>query len=193
MDIRFDVVDGPASEPVTVAELKAHAKIDADDEDETLLPGYIKSAREQVERKTGRCLLEQTWSASLDKWPELEDGAKHRRIRLAGFPVISIDSVTVDGVTIASSYYRLNGKDLLVSVEVDDSEGEIDDEGIVIEFACGYGAVSDLPDNLVQAVKMLAAHYYDARGATSPQGIYHQLIPEGVQALLQPLIVLDVI
>lgn len=191
MNTRFDLVAGPASEPITVAEAKAHAKIEHSAED-ALITRLITAARQRVEKATGRALITQEWSATLPRWPAVLDGERHRRIRLANFPIDSVDAVIVDDVAIAASFYRLDGRDLLVSIDVTDSEGEIDDTGVVIEFTAGYGAAADVPEDLRLAVKMLAAHLYEARGATSPQGIYHQLIPEGVQALLQPYIVLEI-
>lgn len=195
MSIRFDLVEGPAVEPVVIAGadgLKEHAKIETS-ADDARLTGFLKSARMRVEQATGRALITQEWTATLDRWPAVEDGERHRRIRLAHFPIQSIDSVTVDGVALAASYYRLDGKDLQIGADATDSEDLITSTGIVIAYTAGYGdSGDDVPNDLLQAVKQLATHYDTSRGATSPQGIYHQLIPEGVQALLIPYVVLEV-
>lgn len=194
MNPRFDLVEGPDVEPVDLAAAKEHAKIEHA-HDDGIIPGFIKVARQRVEKATGRTLITQEWTATLAAWPALEEGDRHRRVRLAHFPVQSIDRVTVDDVVIASTYYRLDGKYLLVSTEVDDSEGEIDDTGIVIEFTTGYadaGTDDEFPEDLRNAVLMLTAHYYQGRGATSPQGIYHQPLPEGVAALLEGYKVLEI-
>lgn len=192
MDPRFDLVDGPTVEPVDLAEAKTHAKIEHA-HDDGIIPGFITTARMRAEKATGRTLITQEWTATLPRWPAVDEGERHRRVRLAHFPVQSIDAVKVDGVTIASTYYRLDGKFLLVTTDVDDSEGEIDDTGIVIEFTTGYGdAGDDVPEDLRNAVLMLTAHYYHGRGATSPQGIYHQPLPEGVASLLEGYKVLEI-
>lgn len=186
---RFALVTPPTAEPVSFAAIKHHAKIEIDD-DNALLDGYSSAARIMLERATGRAFAAQTWTASLNAWPCVEDDASYRAVRLANFPLIAITSVLVDGVALASTLYRLRGNDLLVSVDADDSDGELDDE-IVITYTCGY-ALTALPEPLRLAIKMLATHFYEARGATSPQGVYHQVIPFGVDALILPYKVLDI-
>jgi len=187
---RYELVTAPTVEPITLAELKAHAKIDGDHED-AALEAFIVAARQMVEKHTGRALITQEWRASLSAWPDVYENSKHRQVRLCAHPVQSIDAVTVDGTALAASAYRLRGKELLVSTESPDSQGELDDE-IVIEFTAGYGdTAADVPGDLLTAVKMLATHLHTVRGATSPQGIYHQVVPMGVSALLAHYIVLD--
>ena len=63
------VVVGPVVEPVTVAEVREHLRIDHTHEDKWLLAA-IRTAREDVEGYTGRALLTQTLEWSLDGWPE---------------------------------------------------------------------------------------------------------------------------
>jgi len=191
VDPRFELVTAPASEPVTLEEAKQHAKIEHSFDDPRVT-GFIKTARQRVEKATGRVLLEQTWRVSFESWPPIASGDRFRRIDLAKRPIMSVESVSVDGVAVDSSFYRLDGGELVVSPDVDDSEGEITSAGIVVTFKAGYAANHDDLATLKNAVLMLVAHLYDARGATSPQGIYHQLIPEGVQALLLPFVVMEI-
>lgn len=199
MDPRFELVTAPASEPVTLAEAKAHAKIEIDDDD-ALIASLISTARERIEQATGRVLIEQEWKATLDAWPAVAEGDRFRRIGFAVRPVLSIDAVSVDGVALEADDWRGDGvgalarrrPELVVTTDADESEGEITSDGVEIEFTAGYGDAGDVPASLVLAVKMMVTHYYEARGATSPQGIYHQLIPEGVQALIQPFVVLEI-
>ena len=58
----------PAAEPISVAEAKAHLRIDTDDED-TLLAALIGSARAFIERNLSLALISQGWSYYLDAWP----------------------------------------------------------------------------------------------------------------------------
>ncbi len=51
----------PAAEPISLAEAKAHLRIDADDED-ALLTALIAAARMFVERTLGVALITQSWS-----------------------------------------------------------------------------------------------------------------------------------
>ena len=57
-----------AVEPVTLAEVKAHLRLDHASEDE-LLGGLIRAAREEVERATGLALIDQDWRLVIDEWP----------------------------------------------------------------------------------------------------------------------------
>lgn len=46
----------PSAEPLTLAEVKAHLRLDGSDED-ALLASLISTAREHLERETGLCLI----------------------------------------------------------------------------------------------------------------------------------------
>lgn len=64
-------VSGPEIEPVTLAEVKAHAKIDPDitGDDQTIEDVYIPAAREAVEDYTLRTLCESTWELKAREFP----------------------------------------------------------------------------------------------------------------------------
>ncbi len=57
------LLEGPAVEPVTLAEAKAHVRVDADDEDD-LLGALIVAARVSVETEIRRVMIEQSWRAT---------------------------------------------------------------------------------------------------------------------------------
>ena len=71
------LITGPALEPVSLADVKAHLRVDTDDED-ALLTAAIVSARVHVEAVTRRVLIEQSWRVYLDRWP------RKRIVTLAG-------------------------------------------------------------------------------------------------------------
>ena len=62
------VITAPTVEPVSVTELKAHLRLDFDDED-TLLEPYLQVAREYVEGRTRRTLHQTTLEYFLDRFP----------------------------------------------------------------------------------------------------------------------------
>lgn len=67
------LVTPPAIEPITLTQLKTHARIPYDTEDDNLSL-YISAAREMVERFLRRALITQTWDFKLDwgpAWMEL--------------------------------------------------------------------------------------------------------------------------
>ena len=59
---------GPALEPVTLAQAKAHCRVTTDNDD-ALFATYIQAAREYAERQTSRSFLQQTWRLSLGHFP----------------------------------------------------------------------------------------------------------------------------
>lgn len=65
----YALIHPPQAEPLTLAEVKAHLRLDSGDED-ALLAALIRTAREHLERTSGLCLLRQTWRLYLDRWPQ---------------------------------------------------------------------------------------------------------------------------
>ena len=69
---RLRLATDAASEPVTVADAKAYARVD-DSADDTLIGTLITAARKRVEKETGLALMPQTWVAVFDRWPGADD------------------------------------------------------------------------------------------------------------------------
>ena len=64
------LVTPPAVEPVSLDELKAHLRINADQNDEdALLQHYLTTARKYAENYTWRAFITQTWRVSFDCFP----------------------------------------------------------------------------------------------------------------------------
>lgn len=79
------LITGPAVEPISLAEAKAHLRVDGSDED-ALIGLLIQSARQAAEHEAGRVLVSQTWELVLDAFPTAE-------IELRAAGVLSIASV----------------------------------------------------------------------------------------------------
>lgn len=92
------VVTPPVIEPVTLAEAKLHARVDADDVlEDTLLSILISSARSHGENTTRRAFVTQTLELTLPSFPANGDP-----IELPRPPFQSITSVTYIDATGAS-------------------------------------------------------------------------------------------
>ena len=59
----------PAAEPVTLAEAKAHLKVDTT-ADDALISSLITGARARAEWHSGRAFVTQSWTLWLDAWPQ---------------------------------------------------------------------------------------------------------------------------
>ena len=65
----LSLITPPVGEPVTLADAKAHLRIDTPDDD-ALITALISAARARAEWHTGRAFMTQSWILWLDSWPE---------------------------------------------------------------------------------------------------------------------------
>lgn len=178
------MITGPATEPVTVSELKTHLRIDSTTED-TYLSTLIQTAREDCEQFQNRAYITQTWERVLDTWPRFP-------FRLPMPPLVSVtridyhDTLDVEITWAASNYY----------VDTDSEPGRVGLgynivlptttlralNAIKIQYVAGYGAAADVPQRIKHAILMLCGHYYENREVSSPVELKE--IPFAVSSLL---------
>lgn len=190
----------PATEPVTLAELKAWSRLDTDDEDATLT-SLISAARQSAEEYTRRSFVTQAWKLTLDlcaqnqQWWDgvvqgpvgLLYGSLPKTIPLPKGPVQSITSVvTYDLDNTASTYptgsYRVDTSGDRLHLNY----GSIWPSNLRREGACeityiaGYGAAAAVPNPIKQAILILASTLYEQRGQCDDPNS----LPPMVQSLL---------
>lgn len=163
----------PALEPVSLAEAKAHLRIDAADED-AVLSRVIAAAREHLERSLGRALLAQSWRYTLDAWPS------GYAVGLPLAPVQSVDSVKVyaqddSSTTLPVGSYLLDGLGAPARLIRRGAQAwpaaTRAGNGVEINFTAGHGsAPTDVPAALRVALLLLAAHWFEHREVVEPQG-----------------------
>src|SRR5262245_64852677 len=94
------LVTGPATEPISVAEAKAWARVDQQ-LDDVIIAGLITSVRQQFDGKDAwfaRALLTQTWDFVLDRFPGPPPSNASYAIEVPLPPLQSVTSVTyLDG------------------------------------------------------------------------------------------------
>jgi uncharacterized phiE125 gp8 family phage protein len=175
----------PDAEPVTVAELKAHLRIDGSQED-GLLGDLIRTARSEVEQATGCALLSQDWRLILDAWPV------GNCVLLRCSPVREILAVTVYGAdggatVLDPAQMLLDGVSrparLLFEAPPQPEQAL---NGIEIDFRAGFGeAATDVPDLLKRAIVVLAGHWFEFRASFAPsdQPVSY---PPGYERLVAP-------
>lgn len=178
------LVRPPAAEPVSLAEAKAHVRLDHDAEDD-LVAALIPAARGLVEHRTRRALIDQGWRLALDRWP------RRGPVRLSPAPVASVDAVTVFGAdgtphVLAADDYAVDlAGGRLVPGPTATRPGRALN-GIEIDYSCGYGeTAAAVPEPLRQAILLLVGHWFEVREAAS-LGVIASPVAFGFEALVAP-------
>lgn len=175
----------PALLPVDLAEAKAYLRVDHDHEDE-LITALLRAATAAVEAMSGQHLIEQGWSVLLDDWPA--GGV----ICLAVGPVLAVDEIRLHSAegayaVIDEAHYYVDAASrparlVLRPDRIWARPGRLAN-GIEIRLRSGFGpAATDVPDELRQAIRSLAAHWYENREASSEPMV--RTVPMGVSALV---------
>lgn len=179
---------GPAVEPVTLAEAKAHLRVDGSAED-TLISSLIITSRLHVEAALGLAMITQSWSYFLDAWPPGDVLALPLR------PVQSIAAVKLyapdESVEVVpSDIYLLDGAGTPARLVRHGSlpwpKPARTANGIEVAFVAGYGAAAaNVPAPIRQAILLLIAHWYEHREPVAI-GAASAPVPPMVADLLQP-------
>lgn len=179
------IITPPAAEPLTLAEVKAHLRLDGTAED-ALLTSLIAAARHYLEATTGLALITQRLRVYRDDWPA--DGL----IQLAIAPLQSVESVTVYDAAGNPQAVSLAGHvldavstpaRLFLAAQPATSRPL---NGIEIDVIAGFGNTgADVPDTLTRAMLMHVALMYELRGAI-PSDMQPAAIPAGYDRLVSP-------
>lgn len=189
----LSLVTPPALDPLSLAEAKAHLRVTSSDED-GLIAGYILAAREYVENQTHLRLITQTLDYTIDdEWPcSTVRGYWRNRIEFPVKPVTAVTSITyVDGngssQTLASDQYRLRNDGPVHYVEpvygVTWPTVRCQGAAITVRFVAG-GSLSDVPNGIMQAMRLLVAHANENREAVAGGNFVE--VPLGVEGYLSP-------
>lgn len=179
----------PTEEPVSAAELKLHLRLDTDD-DNQYLDGLIIAARSYAESHLRRAIIKQTWTLYLDGFPpyvtiggqpfvESVSGLKFARSEY-GYDAIYIPNPILIAIN-SIKYTDPNGTvqtlaNTEYTVDVASVPGRVVPvygkawppfryvpNAVAIEFDAGWADALSVPEQVKQAVKMLAAHWYENR------------------------------
>jgi len=183
------LITPPAVEPVSLAEAKAHLRVE-NDADDALIAATIFAARLFVEQATRRALISQGWRFWLDAWPA------SRTIEIPLAPLIAVEAVSVVGdagveTELDEALYEVDSISVPGRIRITGSVPSPGRElnGVAIDVTAGYGAdVDDVPAPLRQAILQLVAHWYENRSAIAPDRA--AIAPLGVEALIAPYRVL---
>lgn len=180
----YTLIVAPSAEALTLAEAKAHLRLDGSEED-GLLTALIRTAREHLERSLDLCLITQGWRHYLDSIPE--DGV----IQLAKSPIQAIESVTVyDGAgtprLLSLDGHVLDGASRPARLFLREREAAGRAiNGIEIDLRAGFGATgAEVPDVLKRAMLMHVAQMFELRGALTPDVQPAADVPAGYERLV---------
>lgn len=161
--MRYKVTTGPASEPISLSEVKNYLKVDSSTDDD-LIGVMITAARQWVENHCALALLPQT---VLQVWDGLNDD-----MFLARSPLRSMSAVTyldvsgteqtlsasvydVDGVGMPPRIYRKYGQTWPQTSQSMNAASAV--------FEVGYEAASAVPAAIKSAMMLTIADMYDNR------------------------------
>lgn len=176
------IVNGPALEPVSVADAKKWLKLETSDDDD-VIGALITAARLTIEAQIRRMLITQTWRLIYDCWP---NG------RLIKIPLAPFQSLTAMRVYDANNTAQNVSASLYYVDATPDAPRVIfgapppnpgrHDAGIEIDVIVGYGDTPEsVPEPLRQAIRMLVTDWYENRGDNDAAAL-----PAAVRALIAP-------
>lgn len=179
------LITPPASEPLSLTEVKEHLRIDHVHED-TFLQETLTAARQYTEFASGQKFITQAWRQYETCLPE------NRVMPLQVSPVQSVQAVTAfdrDG-----SPHVLSALDITLVrgsqpplVELSSAfDPALAQNGLELDLVVGVGDLGvDVPHTIKRAILLLVAHWYEFRGAVAPQDQPVSL-PAGFDALMAP-------
>lgn len=182
------VVTAPQSEPLTVADVRARARIDAAAE-ELVIEAMIKEAREAAETYLHRALITQTRELALDCFPPV--------IELPFPPIGAVSSVTyvdANGATqpLAATEYDVDAYSSpgRVAPKFGKSWPSVQPgmNRVLVRYTCGYGDGDKVPAAIKSGLYLLIGHKFENREAVNVGNIVTEL-PWGVKSFWDPLVV----
>lgn len=187
--MNLEIVTPPAAEPLTVAEAKAHLRVDHSTED-TLIGAYITAARQLAEAILGRQLITATRRIYLDEfpwddacpillpYPKIQAVSEVSYVDSAGDTQVWASSkYQVDAVAEPGRLVPAHGQQWPVTREQLNA--------VTITYTCGYGDDStDIPENIRSAIRIITAELYKEREDSAPISL--QRVPLSAKYLLTP-------
>lgn len=192
------VLTQPAVPPVSLADAKAHCRVDHSTDD-VLISALVNAAGDYVSRFTRKPLIYTTYRYTFDTFPE-----GFEPIELPRQPVVHFDAGQYLAYAVPRvRYYDTNGT-LTVLNHNTDFEMDLGNNpprlhlpaqeywpltqagkknAVEVDFVAGFAANSaGVPELLRQAILMMVAHWYENREAVGNAG---QQVPLAVDSILR--------
>jgi uncharacterized phiE125 gp8 family phage protein len=156
---RAEVVTGPAEEPLTLAEVRAHVELASGDTNhDTELTRAIEDARQQWERDTSRHYITRTMRLRLNRFDEFMFPHK---------PVSAVSSITYyddanSSQTLSSSVYQLDTANNRLRLAYDQEWPTTVDrwDAVTVNYTLGEHADSTTVPAIAKRAMLLLVGYY---------------------------------
>lgn len=159
-------VTPPAVEPVTLAEAKAHCRVDTADDD-TYISTLVATARAYVEDMLDISLITTVWEARYDCFPLWEITLPRPPMQASGVVVTYRDESGTTR-TLAGGEYQIDNFTTPGRIYPNYAGNwpavRGDENSVVVRFSSGYGATAaSVPNIIDHAILLLVAHWYETR------------------------------
>lgn len=188
---RAVAVTTPGASPVSVEEMKAHLRIEGSDED-SHVSALLAAATRAIDGPDGYgvAMRAQSWTLTLDAFPAGGLRSREGAIRLPGWPVTGVTSVIYDPAgggspaTLDPAAYRLSvGREPAFLEPVSPWPSTDARLGAVrVLYALGRADAAEVDPGLLQALRLLVAHWHANREAVAPGGM--AALPLGFEMLM---------
>jgi uncharacterized phiE125 gp8 family phage protein len=182
----LELLDAPATTPITLAEVKDQLRVEGSDDDVILTRLIdVAVAYTDVKGALGQAMITQKWGQWVHSTPP-------QTVSLILGPVTGVTAVKyydTDGVlqTDTLSNYQVTGTEFATTIGPKSGFNwpvtQDRSDAIRIEYEIGYGtATTDVPQTIRHALMLLVGHWYDNRENTQMDELSN--IPFGFESLL---------
>jgi len=187
--MRLELLTPPATEPVTLAEVKTRLRID-DATDDAGVTRLIASATKHAESITRRAFVTQSWALTLDAFP-------CGSISLPLPPLQSVEEISyIDStgatVVLPTTEYLVDKNGMIGMIhrayQKQWPTTRAQPMAVRIKFTAGYGAAGAVPSDLASAMMLLIAHW-DQNREPVVVGTIVSSVPLSVESLLAPFVI----
>lgn len=189
----LNLITAPASEPITLAEAKAHLRLE-ESGDDTYVTSLIAAARHWVEQTARRGLVTQTWELTEKAFPlDALCPPEKQGFELPFGNLVSVTSLTyvdADGVSqvMSSGDYSVDtatvpGR-LRLAYGKSWPSARLQWDAVKIRYVVGW-AQNAVPEPIKQAIKLLVSQMYEQR-TPEVTGATLGKVQFAVDALLAP-------
>lgn len=180
---------GPVKEPVTLANMKLHLRVDVSDDDD-LITAYSLTARRTCERIARKKFITQTW----DLWDDGFAGVGTIQLLKSMSPLQSVTHIkywdeddsesTFNAANYIVDTYSQPARIVLKTDQTWPADVLREVNGVNIRVVVGFGDdEADVPEEYNQAIKLLVGHFYENREDIIVGSQVHE-VPMGVKDLL---------